>query len=361
MNKRKLAAQLIAMAALTGITFGGCGNTIDSNAAFATLDDTTITMGVANFCAKYQQAMYDSFYMPMFGEDMWNNDLYGNGNTLQEDVKTQVAENLQNMYLLKAHMADYKVEITQEEEEAIGKAADEFLGANSKKAIRQAGAENREDVMEVLRLNTIQSKMRKCIMDEADATVTDEEAAQKKFSYVDIDASGYTDEDSRHVDYTEEEKADLKKKAEDIAAAGDFDTAVTEAGCTASTETYGSPEDTDAALDTAVLEALDNLREGEITGVIEVEDHYYVARLDSEFDQEATETKKEELMTQKQEEHYDDVLSGWRDEAKWKINEEEWAKVTFEDHFKQPEEDTQTQGEEAIVEDTESISETEAE
>ena len=51
-------------------------------------------MGVANFYAKYQQAIYDSYYMSYFGEDMWNQDMYGNGSTMTEDVKQEAAEAL---------------------------------------------------------------------------------------------------------------------------------------------------------------------------------------------------------------------------------------------------------------------------
>lgn len=333
MKNKKKAAKMFAAAALTGIVLSGCGDTIDRNGVFATLNDTTISMGVANFCAKYQQATYDSFYTSYFGEDMWNQDLYGNGNTLEQDVKTDVAETLEDMYLLKSHMADYKVELTGEEKEAIEKAADTFLADNSKDAIKQVGGENREDIVEVLTLYTIQSKMRKSIEDEADVEVTDEEAAQRTFSYVTISTSGYYDDDSNYVEYTDEEKADLKQKAEDISSAEDFEKAVTENGYTVSTESYGSAKDTDASLNEAVLEAADKLKEGEVSPVVETDNGYYVLRLDSEHDEKATAEKKEELLSQKKQEYYDDILSGWRDEAKWEINEKEWEKVTFKDRF----------------------------
>ena len=90
MRNKKLMTLLVSGAALMGMTISGCGNKIQENAVFATLDDTTITMGVANFFAKYQQVMYDTTFMGYYGEDMWQNDLYGNGSTLTEDVKTNV-------------------------------------------------------------------------------------------------------------------------------------------------------------------------------------------------------------------------------------------------------------------------------
>ncbi len=201
--------------------------------------------------------------------------------------------------------------------------------------------------------------------------VTDEEAAQRTFSYVTISTAAHTDEDSNTVEYTEEEKADLKKKAEDIASAEDFDTAVTDGGYTTSTASYGSAEDEDASFDKAVLEAADALKEGEVSPVIETESAYYVLRLDSEHDEEASASKKESLISEKEEAYYDDIVSGWKEKATWTINEKEWEKVTFEDRFAQIADDTEspseeitnTEGTEEIIdaaEDTEAADGTEA-
>ncbi len=371
MRSKRLMALLITGAACMGMAVSGCGNQINENAVFATLDDTTITMGVANFFAKYEQASYDSYYLAYFGEDMWNNDLYGSGNTMAHDVKEDVAERLQTMYLLKAHMDEYKISISEEEEAKIAKAADDFIAANSADAIKQVGAENKENVMEMLRLYTIQEKMHNRIKEDADVEVTDEEAAQRTFSYVTISTAAHTDEDSNSVEYTEEEKADLKKKAEDIAAAEDFDKAVTDGGYTTSTASYGSAEDEDASFDKAVLEAADALKEGEVSPVIETESAYYVLRLDSEHDEEASASKKESLISEKEEAYYDDIVSGWKEKAAWTINEKEWEKVTFEDRFAQIADDTEspseeitnTEGTEEIIdaaEDTEAADGTEA-
>ncbi len=357
MKSKRIMALLLTGAALMGITIGGCGNKIQDNAVFATLDDTTITMGVANFCAKYEQAMYDSIYMSYFGEDMWSSDMMGTGKTMTEDVKEGVAEQLQKMYLLKAHMEEYGVSLSEEEEAAITKAADDFIAANSKAAIQQIGAENKENVTEMLRLNTIQSKMRERIIQDANVEVTDEEAAQRTFSYVRIDTSSYLDEESNSVDYTEEEKAALKETADTIAKAQDFDTAVTDAGYTVSTASYGSAEDEDASLDKAVLEAADKLKEGQISSVIDTETACYVLRLDKEHDEEATASKKESLISQKEEDYYNDIVDGWVEKSSFEINESEWEKVVFEERFSRPEEaetETPSEGTESVDGGTES-------
>lgn len=357
MRTKKVTVLLLTAAMLTGMTVSGCGNKINDTATFATLDDTTITMGVANFCAKYEQAMYDSYYMAIFGENMWESDLYGNGNTMTQDVKDEIEEELQTLYLLQAHMDEYDISVSEEEEAAILKAADDFIAANSKEAVKQIGAENKDNVTELLRLRTIQNKMHNRIIEDADTEVTDEEAAQRSFSYVSVSTSGATDADGNQVEYTEEEKADLKAAAQEVAEAEDFDAAAEAAGYTVSTASYGSAEDENATMDTAVLEAADALKEGEVSDVIETDSAYYVVRLDSEHDEEATASKKEELISQKQEDYYNDILDGWKEASKWTLNESEWAKVTFEDHFAKPKQE-ETESSEADAAD-ESVTGTE--
>ena len=127
--------------------------------------------------------------------------------------------------------------------------------------------------------------------------------------------------------------------------------AVTDAGYTVSTESYGSEEDRGSTLDETVLAEADKLKEGDISGVVETDNGYYVLRLDSEHDEEATASKKEELIAQKKSDHYEDVLSGWRDEAKWELNEKQWEKVTFKDRFTakaEPEDSTEAVPEEGL-------------
>lgn len=344
MKSKKVTAMLLAGAALMGLAVSGCGNTISDTAEFAKLGDTVITMGVANFFAKYQQAVYDSYYMAYFGEDMWNSDLYGNGKTLSEDMKENVVESLQDMYTLKAHMADYDISLSEEEEAAITKAAEEFIAANSKEAIRQIGAENPENVKEMLRLQTIQKKMHDRMIQDADTTVTDEEAAQRTFSYVTVAADHTHEEEGEEGEHPEEELAALKATADSIASAEDFDKAVTDAGLTVSTASYGSAADEGSSFDTSVLEAADALKAGQVSQTIEVDGTYYVLRLDSEHDEQATENKRQELISQKQEDHYNDILDGWKEaeDAAFQLNEEEWAKVVFEDRFKAPEPETES-------------------
>lgn len=164
---------------------------------------------------------------------------------------------------------------------------------NTKSAINQLGA-TKDYVKEMLRLTTIQSKMRNAIHAEVDTEVSDEEAAQKKISYVQAAINSTTDEEGNKVDYTDEEKAEIKQKIETFqkSAKDDFEGAAEEAGYTASTATFGD-NDESYTLDDSVIEAAKKLKEGQISKVISTDDNYYVVRLDSTFDEEAHREQEE--------------------------------------------------------------------
>lgn len=333
MKARRLLPLL--MAAVLGVSaLTGCGNSIDAKSVGATLDEQEISMGFMNFMARYQQAIYDGQFSSMFGDqDIWSQDLFGEGTDTETSVKNSVSENIEDFYVLEKHMADYKVEITEEELAKMDEAAETFMNDNSKKAIKQLGA-TKEYVKEMLRLSTIQSKMRSAMDAEVDTNVTDEEAAQKKISYVQVGCKSKTDENGETVDYTDEEKENIKKEVEafQAAAADDFETAAENAGYTASEATFGD-NDESYTLDDAVIEAAKKLKEGEISEVISTDDNYYVVRMESAFDEEATENKKKSIVTDRKNDHYTEVLDGYKENVKYELNEEEWAKVKFEELF----------------------------
>ena len=343
--KLKKFVPLLLAAALGISALAGCGSAIDGDKTGATFDGKEISLGLMNFMARYQQIIYDMY----FGPDVWGQDMSGDGTTMEENVKSEVVENIKTLYMLEKHMADYNVEITDDELAKIEEAAKKFMEDNTDKAIKQVGA-TEEYVKEMLRLNTIQIKMQKAIEAEVDTEVSDEEAAQKKISYVQVNNSSKTDEEGNTVDYTEEEKAALQTDVETFAAsaASDFEGAAETAGYTVSTATYGTDNST---LTEEVTEAADKLKEGEISGVITTDDSYYVVRMDSLFDEEATESRKSEIVEERKSDHYTEVCDGYKKDVPFELNEDEWAKVKFDEFFTMKQAETEgtedTTGEES--------------
>jgi foldase protein PrsA len=350
---------------LTGATLlSGCAY-IPKSFKVVNINDgeDSISLGYANFVARYNQALYDQFYGSYYGNTMWSEDLMGSGNTLEEDVKDQVMDDMEEAYLCAQHASDYDIELTEDEKAAIEEAAKKFMEANSDEAIEQVGA-TEDYVIEFLTNETITKKVQAQVEESAEVEVTDEEAAQKAYSYVyfattTTDSTTYT-----QTDMTDEEKANVLAQATAVAAADDLESGAEAQGTSVSTGNYGSvelsnaeqykeysaalEEDSDAAddyedavvnysgLDYSVLEALEGMSVGETSDVIEVEgDGYYVVRLDSTYDEEATATEKETLLTERQEQAYDDLLKEWKDATDWDVNDTYWSWVEFSDFFEQ--------------------------
>ena len=95
MNTKKFTALLLS-GVMAASVLAGCGG-IDKDAVVATLDGQEIKLGVANFAARLQQAQYDDFYTAYFGEDVWNSDRYGNGTTMQDNLKDSVIGSIEDI------------------------------------------------------------------------------------------------------------------------------------------------------------------------------------------------------------------------------------------------------------------------
>ena len=214
--KAKKVLALILACALCVSAFTGCG--INKNAAAATMKDQTVTMGVANFLCRFEQASMEDMYKMYLGDssdNIWARDLTGNGTTLEESTKSQALEELHEMYTLQQHMSDYKVELTADDQAAIKEAAEKFMSANSHEALDEMGAT--EDIVEeILTLYTIKSKMKTVIGADADTNVSDEEANMRAYSMVSLDISeGSKDADANKKTADQMEEA-LKEDGREV-------------------------------------------------------------------------------------------------------------------------------------------------
>ena len=126
----KTAAFGILAAALAAGTLSGCSKAIDGTKTVATVGDEKVTLGLASYMVRDQQAQTMSYYnmlMSQYGvsgsaSNVW--DQKGDdGKTVGESSKDGVMTTINQLYVLKAHAADYDVTITDDEEKAIKEAA----------------------------------------------------------------------------------------------------------------------------------------------------------------------------------------------------------------------------------------------
>lgn len=344
MKLKRLSALALAGVITAGMALTGCGS-LDTEATVATVNGIPISLGLANFAAQFTAVDYDTYYMSYFGQDMWSSDPSGNGETMTDSVKNNILDTLEEYYLLEQHMADYGVVLTDEELEEARAAAAQFIADNTDEALKAMSA-SEDDVTEFLRLNLLQSKMNKAIIADVDTNVPDEDCAQKTFSYVRVSktASASSDADSEDAEEkTDEQKAaEAKEKAQkilDAALAGSqedpLQAAADDNDANKSTCAYGSADlnedDNSTYLELEVLQAAEKLGEGEFAkSLIETDKYYYVIRMDSLFDQDATDRKRASIISGREEELYDKTVDGYKEAADWTINDKVWEPVNFD-------------------------------
>ena len=350
---KKITGALLA-GALGAASLTGCSSPMDGTQPLLTSGEDTVTVGTGNLMLRMNQATMLSYYSMMGGSTtgLWSQDS-GDGETYGDTTKASILDELENMLVQKQHAADYDVSISEEEQGKIEEAAQAFMDANTEETIQNLSV-SQSDVETLLELYTYQTKMYDPMVADVDTNVEDSEAAQSRITYCRIDISDTQNEDGTTTPLTDEEKQEKKDQAQALLdklqasadpASADMDALAKEVNedLNAVDNTFG---DDDTLLDDKLKEAAKTLQDGQVYGeVVEGENAYFVVRMDSVLDREATDAEKENIVSERQQNAYNDLLDQWKDDADITVNNREWDKVTLTDNeqytIKQPEtEDT---------------------
>ena len=357
MNKaaKKITGALLA-GALGAASLTGCSSPMDGTQPLLTSGEDTVTVGTGNLMLRMNQATMLSYYSMMGGSTtgLWSQDS-GDGETYGDTTKASILDELENMLVQKLHAADYDVSISEEEQGKIEEAAQAFMDANTEETIQNLSV-SQSDVETLLELYTYQTKMYDPMVADVDTNVEDSEAAQSRITYCRIDISDTQNEDGTTTPLTDEEKQEKKDQAQALLdklqasadpASADMDALAKEVNedLNAVDNTFG---DDDTLLDDKLKEAAKTLQDGQVYGeVVEGENAYFVVRMDSVLDREATDAEKENIVSERQQNAYNDLLNQWKDDADITVNNREWDKVTLTDNeqytIKQPETEETTE------------------
>lgn len=329
----KKAAVLTASGIIAAMSVTGCGSSIDTDAAVATVGDEKIDLGVANFYARLTQGQYETYYASMMGmtaDTMWSQEAE-EGKTYEESTKEGLMESLEDLYIISQHAQDYDVSLTEEEQDAIDEAVKRFDEENEDEA-KEIVSGYRKYVQKYLELITISRKMDNKMKEGVNEEVSDEEAAQKSMQYVYLSYST-TDDSGNSVELNDDEKENLRSTAQGIterAKSGEnFEALASEAGLEVQTATFDTDSTTPSTELIAAADALAS--EGEVTEPVDTDSGIYVAKLTSLLDRQATDAEKENIVEQRRQEQYDSLLEQWREDADIKVDEKVWDKIDFED------------------------------
>lgn len=327
---KKIVA-LVAVAALSITTLVGCKKQepIDNSEILMTIGDKKVELGLANFVLRYfqssEEANMDMYVSYGYAMD-WDMEIDEEGITYEESVKKSILETIQKLYILEVHAKDYQVALTDEEMAKIEEVAKAFAEANTDEANEKVSSEYAQ---EYLRLFTISEKVHKAIKESHIPEIKEGEADQKIMYYVQY-AKTSTDSSGNTTELTDDEIAKLKKDAKAMldgaSANGNLEAYATEKGVTATKAAFSADNE---ELDEALVKAADKLELNGFTTVIEGESAFYVAQVTSLFDQEATDAKEQEIMEERKEEYYTEIVETWTEGTEIKVNDKVWEKITI--------------------------------
>lgn len=332
MKSLKKIVALVAVAALSISGLVGCQKQkpIDNKEIVMTVGDKKVELGVANFFVRYQQSMMEQ-QMEMYqsyGYAMeWDMEVE-EGKTYEESMKEDTLKSLQQLYVLDAHAADYKVALTEEETAKIEEAAKAFAKANSDEVNEKVSSEY---ATEYLRLATISQKMYEAVKASHTPEVKDGEADQKIMYYVKYDTVKQDSSTGQTSELSDDEVKKLKKDAKALLdgakANGNLEAYAKEQKLTATKAAFSVDR---SDLDEKLVKAADKLELNGFTEVIEGESAIYVAQVTSLLDKDATEAEKKEIIEERKDEFYKETVEKWVEDTKIKVNDKVWDKITLE-------------------------------
>jgi len=321
---------------LTAATLTGCGSGMNGKKTVTTVNGETLSLGTLAYYAKYEQAsmtvMFSSM-MAQLGGQLFNTVTdEESGRTVGSGMVTDGLDMLEKYMVVSQHAADYGVELTDEDKAAIDAVGEAYIKENDK-AVRDKIGASKEDVVRLLTLMTINSRMLEPMAADVDTEVSDEEAVQTKLTVVtvnvtdDLDAEAAKKEAQSVLDAAlsgdSADGGDILASAHDIAE-----------NANVTTPNFTAADPSDSVVNQAVMNAIAGLGDNEIyENVIEADDGsaYYVVRVDALNDEEMTKIKRQDIITERKNANRDEMIQKWLDESEIVRDEKVLAELTVTD------------------------------
>lgn len=365
MQKKKVMAILLSTA-IAASTFIGCGadktkdykdtDTVmfidkDNKIDYATACTYTRMMQAETY--SYMQSMLQRFNSSAADVDMWSQSLedtdedskkyktYGKqfkGNILDalasllqdklydskeyeyktygEQFKGNILDALASLLLDKLYGSkEYEVTFTDDDKKECESVADEFIEKMSKDDLKAMHA-SKKTMMNVLELMTYETRVKNAIESDVDTKVSDDEAGQSTFSYVEI----------KKKDAKKKEKK-IKSLIKKVEAGTDISTAASDAGFTAQSVTFTTADPEYDEYGKEMLKKVSKMKDGECDSYKDAKGNTIILYMQSVNDQSATETKKDDIISDRKDKAYEDKLDEWKDKKKVTINKDAWNSI----------------------------------
>lgn len=294
------------------------------------LTNDSILMVIGNRAVTYKEALIYIYqlreeYEPSFGTEIWDYELQ-EGKTFEDNAKEELIKDLTQLKIICQEAEKQELFLTDDEKIEITEQAKNYVAGITKED-QETYSITEELIQQIYEENQIASKMFDITTNEINTDISDEEARQWKIEYLMIMTNG-EDKYGNTVNLNENEKKEALKKAKSLRKKA---TEVENFKNFADANTDDTEVEVVFGVDDKPVEFGDDamkLKTGEVSKVITADSGYYIVYCVSDFDEEETLNKKEEIILKNQNEEFERIYKEWSEQYEIEVSSL-WSQIKF--------------------------------
>lgn len=265
-------------------------------------------------------------YESVYGREIWNVSL--DGVTLEENIKETVLAQLAQQKTMNLLARQNGVALSEEEEARVMQAAETYFQSLSEEE-KSALQITVKDVEELYREYALARKVYQYIIKDINPEISDDEARTITVQYIYF-RTCVLDGTGKKIEYSEEEKQEILRKAEEVRfqlknEEADFEELILKySDSEEGTCSFGKGEK-----DQAFEDAAFNLETDEISDIVETPDGYYLIKCISTFNRTETDANKVKIVEKRREEVFGQEYEDFVAALTRNLNEDLWQSVSL--------------------------------
>ncbi len=328
-RNRRMAAALLTVLLLL---LSGCMDSLKGSKVVLTtgfeknevfrIEDMSCTLPEAMVYLINTKNRYESVY----GREIWNVSL--DGVTLEENIKETVLAQLAQQKTMNLLARQNGVALSEEEEARVMQAAETYFQSLSEEE-KSALQITVKDVEELYREYALARKVYQYIIKDINPEISDDEARTITVQYIYF-RTCVLDGTGKKIEYSEEEKQEVLRKAEEVRfqlknEEADFEELILKySDSEEGTCSFGKGEK-----DQAFEDAAFNLETDEISDIVETPDGYYLIKCISTFNRTETDANKVKIVEKRREEVFGQEYEDFVAALTRNLNEDLWQSVSL--------------------------------
>lgn len=328
-RNRRMAAALLTVLLLL---LSGCMDSLKGSKVVLTtgfeknevfrIEDMSCTLPEAMVYLINTKNRYESVY----GREIWNVSL--DGVTLEENIKETVLAQLAQQKTMNLLARQNGVALSEEEEARVMQAAETYFQSLSEEE-KSALQITVKDVEELYREYALARKVYQYIIKDINPEISDDEARTITVQYIYF-RTCILDGTGKKIEYSEEEKQEILRKAEEVRfqlknEEADFEELILKySDSEEGTCSFGKGEK-----DQAFEDAAFNLETDEISDIVETPEGYYLIKCISTFNRTETDANKVKIVEKRREEVFGQEYEDFVAALTRNLNEDLWQSVSL--------------------------------